>query len=788
MNLYIQRTLFLSFIVSGLPLLSSAQKFTSYVNPFTGTAEHGHTFPGATMPFGMVQLSPDTGIEGWDWCSGYHSSDSSIMGFSHTHLSGTGGADLGDVLLMASNGGWETAPGSKEDPDAGYRSRFSHETEQASPGYYSVMLADDRIKAEMTTTLRTGFHRYTFPASSESNIIIDLEHGISDRTTESFIQVTGENEVAGMRRSSGWARDQYVYFVARFSKPFTELGLAEDDTLQEETRPETGRRTAGKASKAFLRFQTKEGEAIQVKVGISSVSLEGARKNMEAEISHWNFNRVRKEALDAWETELQRIEAEGGTGDQLTSFYTALYHTMIHPNISMDADRKYRGRDGQVHTASGFTAYTLFSLWDTFRALHPLYDIITPGRNEDFIKSMLKGFEQTGKLPVWELASNETGTMIGYHSVPVIAGAILKGNDDFDKDLAYRAMKASAMDNDRGLNHYKKLGYIPRELENNSVSKALEYAYDDWCIAQVAKQMEKEKDYEYFSDRALNYRNMIDSVSGFARGKDSSGAWNPDFDPAEVSILGKGDFTEGNSWQYTFFAPHDVKGLIDLLGGDSAFVQKLDALFTQEAVVDNEHAVDVTGLIGQYAHGNEPSHHIAYLYNYAGQPWKTQAMVRNIMNDLYGPGRAGLSGNEDCGQMSAWYVFSAMGFYPVNPASGEYVIGSPLFDKVTIHTGSGEDFEIGVRNDNPEVDMYVQAVYLGRQLYPRSFIRHKAIMDGGKMEISMVAVPSYEWAVSPSYRPGKTPAISAGTEKEEQRPQPEESDRRRGSRQSIKGN
>ncbi|QEC52954.1 putative alpha-1,2-mannosidase [Anseongella ginsenosidimutans] len=778
MNLYFTRTLFLVFIVFSFPAVSPAQQLTSYVNPFTGTAEHGHTFPGATLPFGMVQLSPDTGIEGWDWCSGYHDSDSSIMGFSHLHLSGTGGGDLGDVLLMASTGEWETAPGSKEDPDAGYRSRFSHDTEEASPGYYSVLLEDDDIRAEMTTALRTGFHRYTFPASEESNIIVDLEHGIRDRTTESFIEVTAENELVGMRRSSGWAADQYVYFVARFSKPFKELTLAEDDALQEAREPSPGRRTEGKASKALLRFTTKEGEAILVKVGISAVSIEGARKNMEGEISHWNFNRVRKDAQETWETELERIEVEGGTRDQMVTFYTALYHTMIHPNISMDVDRRYRGRDGEIHTAKDFTAYTLFSLWDTFRALHPLYEIILPERNVDFIKSMLAGYEQAGKLPVWELASNETGTMIGYHSVPVIVGALLRGNDNFDKDLAYRAMKHSAMENERGLIHYKRMGYIPRELENNSVSKTLEYAYDDWCIAQAARLLEKEKDAEYFAARAMNYKNTIDSVSGFARGKDSSGAWNPDFDPVEVSILGRGDFTEGNSWQYTFFVPHDVEGLINLLGGDKAFAEKLDALFTQEAVVDNEHAVDVTGLIGQYAHGNEPSHHVAYLYNYAGQPWKTQAMVRRIMTELYGSGRAGLSGNEDCGQMSAWYILSSMGFYPVNPASGEYVIGSPLFEEMTIHTGSGEDFEIRVRNDNAEVDKYVQSVYLNRQHYPKSFIRHETIMNGGKLEFSMVGVPSYEWAVSPAYRPGKTQIRTAAPEKEKEAPVPPDARRR----------
>lgn len=756
MNPYFTRTLSISLIVFGFSHFSSAQQLTSYVNTFTGTAGHGHTFPGATLPFGMVQLSPDTGVEGWDWCSGYHSSDSSIMGFSHLHLSGTGGADLGDVLLMASTGEWQTAPGSKEDPDAGYRSRFRHETEEASPGYYSVLLDDDGIRAEMTTSLRTGFHRYTFPASEQSNIIVDLEHGISDRTTESFIEVTAGNELVGMRRSSGWAADQYVYFVARFSKPFTEMTLAEGDSLQTSREVTPGRKTSGNASKALLRFSTRRGESILVKVGISAVSLEGARKNMEGEISHWNFNRVRKEAQKTWETELERIEAEGGTQDQLRTFYTALYHTMIHPNISMDVDRRYRGRDGEIHTAHDFTAYTLFSLWDTFRALHPLYEIIAPQRNVDFIKSMLAGYEQTGKLPVWELASNETGTMIGYHSVPVIAGALLRGNDDFDKELAYRAMTRSAMDQERGLAYYKEMGYIPRELENNSVSKTLEYAYDDWCIAQVARLLEKEDDAAYFAHRAMNYKNVIDTLSGFARGKDSTGAWNPDFDPAEVSILGKGDFTEGNSWQYTFFAPHDTHGLIDLLGGDKAFVKKLDELFTQEAVVDNEHAVDVTGLIGQYAQGNEPSHHVAYLYTYAGQPWKTQARVREIMNDLYGPGRDGLSGNEDCGQMSAWYVLSAMGFYPVNPASGEYVIGSPLFEKVTIHTGSDEDFEIRVRNDNPEVDKYVQSVYINKRHYPNTFINHKTIMNGGRMDVSMVAVPSYEWGVKPANRPGKS--------------------------------
>lgn len=735
--------------LSVMPVFSytaRAQKFTEYVDPFIGTAAHGHTFPGATLPFGMVQLSPDTGTEGWDWCSGYHSSDESVMGFSHTHLSGTGIGDMGDILVMPFTGEWKTRPGSKENPDEGYRSRFRQETEKASPGYYSVMLDDYQVKAELTATLRTGLHRYTFPGSGQSNLIIDLEHGISDKATETRLEITGDGEVAGMRRSTGWAKDQRVYFVARFSKPFTAFAVAEGDEIREGERE-----TAGKASKALLRFRTKADEEILVKVGISSVSLEGARKNLNAELPHWRFDRVRKEAAAIWETELERIEVREGSDTQMRIFYTALYHTMIHPNTAADVDGQYLGLDQEIHKTDGFTYYTVFSLWDTFRALHPLFEIIIPERNADFIRSMLAQYQQSGKLPVWELKSNETNTMIGYHSVPVIAGALLKGDADLDEQQLYKAMAGSAMRDGEGLDAYKQYGYIPRELEKESVSKTMEYAYDDWCIAQVAKKLEKEDDYKYFASRSLNYRNLLDTTVNLVRPRDQYGDWLPDFDPSEVV---SDDFTEGNAWQYTFFAPHDVNGLIERMGGDSVFVEKLDAFFTETARIDQEKVPDVTGLIGQYAHGNEPSHHIAYLYNYAGQPWKTQKLVRQIMNDLYTTGRDGLSGNEDCGQMSAWYVFSAMGFYPVNPASGRYAIGSPLFEKVRINLpGKRNRFDITAK-DASFGEGYVQYTGLNNKLYRSSYLRYKDITAGrGKFFFKIVSVPSYEWAISPGSRP-----------------------------------
>ncbi|UKJ08049.1 GH92 family glycosyl hydrolase [Solitalea lacus] len=739
----------LCVLLSTITLSTYSQKLISYVNPFIGTAAHGHTFPGATVPFGMVQLSPDTGTEGWDWCSGYHSSDSSIIGFSHTHLSGTGGGDYGDILLMPTIGAWKVQPGAKDKSNDGYRSRFSHETEKASPGYYSVFLDDYKITAELTTTTRVGIHKYIFPKSSVSNVVVDLEHGISDDVRESFIQISGNDEVVGLRRSKGWANDQYVYFIIKFSKPFKKFAVANDEDMTVD-----GRKMEGTAVKGIFRFTTKENEAILVKVAISSVSVEGARKNLEAEAPEWDFEKIRAQTENSWEQQLSKIKVNAPVDSldssqvkQKTIFYTSLYHCFIHPNIYSDVDGQYRGMDMQIHKTTT-NHYTVFSLWDTFRALHPLFTLIAPERNTEMVQSLLDDYKQSGRLPIWELASNETGTMIGYHAVPVIADMILKGIGSLDVSLAYEAMKKSALDDDRGLKYYKLNGFIPRELEANSVSKQLEYTFDDWCISQVALKLGKQNDYEYFLGRALNYRNVFDPSVGFMRGRNSYGQWNPDFNPMQVSIFGSGDFTEGNAWQYSFFAPQDVNGMMELYGGAKKFAAKLDSLFAQKSLVDNEHALDVSGLIGQYAHGNEPSHHVAYLYNYAAEPWKTQQKVHEIRDGLYSIERAGLCGNEDCGQMSAWYVFSALGFYPVNPASGQYILGSPLFESVTLNPDSETSFTISA-NDVFEDNIYVEGTLLNNQPYSKTYVTHKDLVKGGAFVFSMVNQPNHSRGTKP---------------------------------------
>lgn len=743
----------LSVLLSTIVIDAYAQKLTNYVDPFIGTAGHGHTFPGATLPFGMVQVSPDTGTEGWDWCSGYHSSDSSIVGFSHTHLSGTGGADYGDILLMPTIGAWKIQPGTKDNPSSGYRSRFRHETEQASPGFYSVFLDDYKIKAELTATTRTGFHKYVFPRSPVSNIVVDLGHGISDQVRESFMQINGNDEVVGLRRSKGWADDQYVYFVIKFSKPFKKFAVADGEDIEVD-----GRKMEGKKVKGIFRFSTRENEIIYAKVAISSVSIEGARKNLAAENPGWDFDKIKNAADSAWERTLSKIKitapvdsVDASMLDHKKIFYTSLYHCFIHPNVYNDVDGQYRGMDKQIHTTKT-NHYTVFSLWDTFRALHPLFTLIAPEKNNEFVQSLLEDYQQSGSLPIWELASNETGTMIGYHSVPVISDMILKGLGDFDVNLAYEAMKKSAMEDDRGLKYYKLHGFIPRELENNAVSKQLEYAYDDWCIAQVAKKLNKQNDYEYFLGRALSYRNVFDASVGFMRGRNIYGQWNPDFNPSKVSILGSGDFTEGNSWQYSFFAPQDVNGMIKMYGGEQKFADKLDSLFSQKPIVDNEHALDVTGLIGQYAQGNEPSHHVAYLYNYVGQPWKTQQLVNKIRETQYTTGRDGLCGNEDCGQMSAWYVFSALGFYPVNPASGQYIIGAPMFESVTINDETPNKFTINATNST-EDNRYVTSASLNGKQHIQSFVTHNDIIKGGELKFNMAFQPNKEWAQQVVGRP-----------------------------------
>ena len=702
--------LFLSVQISAQPDL------TRYVNPFIGTAGHGHTFPGAIVPYGMVQLSPDTRLTGWDGCSGYHYSDSNVYGFSHTHLSGTGISDYGDILLMPTVGAISDS----------YASRFQHRNETATPGYYSVKLDGHNILVELTATARTGMHRYTFPRTSEANVVIDLNH--RDKLIDSGIRITGNTTVTGWRRSQAWAKDQIVYFALEFSQPFTSHG--------------------GESLKTWFRFDTRQGAPVLVRVGISSVDVDGAMKNLRAELDHWNFDKVRTDAIAAWNAELNKITVTGGTNAQLTNFYTAVYHAMTAPNLFMDVDGRYRGRDFKTHTARDFTNYTVFSLWDTFRAAHPLYTIIDQKRTRDFIKTFLVQYEQGGRLPVWELAANETDTMIGYHAVSVIADAAVKGIDGFDLHKAFAAMKHSAeLREHRGLGAYIDKGFLEMNEERESVSKVLEYAYDDWCIAEVARLLGNTADYKRYSARAQSYKNVFDPVSGFMRAR-SNGNWVEPFDPREVTF----GFTEANSWQYTFFAPQDVSGLVKLMGGRRKFSDKLDQLFAADTRTTGREQVDITGMIGQYAHGNEPSHHMAYLYNYVGQPWKTQFRVRQIMKEFYKPEPDGLIGNEDCGQLSAWYVFSAAGFYPVTPGSKVYAIGSPLFPAVRFSLENGKSFVVRARGISDR-NIYIQSATLDGKRYDKSFLLHDDLMRGGELVFRMGARPSLRWGTGAGNEP-----------------------------------
>ncbi|MFO7446446.1 MAG: GH92 family glycosyl hydrolase [Ignavibacteriaceae bacterium] len=721
--------------------ISAQEKLVKYVDPFVGTGGHGHTYPGASLPFGMVQLSPDTDIIGWDWCSGYHYSDSSIMGFSHTHLSGTGASDYGDILFMPSAGELKTEPGSKDIPGSGYRSKFSHKNETASPGYYSVLLDDFNIKAELTVTRRAGFHKYTFPKSESSRIIIDLVHGIHDKARDAEIKIIDNKTIEGYRRSTGWANSHSVYFYAEFSKPFKSFGVVENDNISKEKKSAKGERV-----KAFVEYTTGESEAVMVKVGISHTSLEGAKKNLETEITDWDFEKVRMQAEDEWEKELSLISIEDNSSKNKTVFYTALYHSLLAPNTFSDVDRNYIGMDNKIHSVNQGEMYTVFSLWDTFRAAHPLFTIIDKKRANDMVAALISKYEESGLLPVWELASNETGTMIGYHSIPVITDAYFKGIRDYDVEKAYEAMKKSAMQDHHGLEYYKEMGYIPSDLEHESVSKVLEYAYDDWCIAQMAKDLGKEEDYNYFIERAKFYTNVYDPSTSLMRPK-KNGKWFEPFDPYAVS----GNYTEANAWQYSFFVPQDVNGLVRLMGGDENFVSKLDELFTTNPELTGRFQPDISGLIGQYAHGNEPSHHMAYLYNYAGVPWKTQQRVHEVLTTLYSDQPDGLSGNEDCGQMSAWYVLSSIGFYPVCPGDNNYIIGTPLFDKVVINTGDGKKFTVTADNLSDK-NIYIQSAKLNGKEYSYSYIKHSDIISGGELSFEMGPEPS-EWGYDVKYRP-----------------------------------
>jgi predicted alpha-1,2-mannosidase len=693
------------------------------VNPFIGTGGHGHTYPGATLPFGMVQLSPDTRLEGWDGCSGYHNTDSIIYGFSHTHLSGTGVSDYGDVLLMPTFGAIQFDNGYTTGVENGYASIFSKVSEKASPGFYEVKLEEGDIDVRLTATTRVGIHEYTFNQGGNSNIILDLVH--RDQLLKDSIHFVGNDEVEGVRVSSAWATEQHIYFVAQFSKE-----------CKSHILDSTGKRAA-------FTFDTKPQEKIVVRLGISVTSIEGARKNLEAEATHWDFDKYLSIAKSTWEMALSKIEIEDENKDKKSIFYTALYHSLIAPNTFSDIDGKYRGMDHEIYQ-SDETTYTVFSLWDTFRATHPLYTIIEQKKTNQFINTFLRQYQQGGELPMWELAANYTGCMIGYHSVPVIADAYVKGIRGYDAELALEAMIHSAEQDKLGLSSYKSKGFIAAGDEAESVSKTLEYSYDDWCIAIMARGLKQENVFNRFIKRAQYYKNIFNPEVGFMQSKMNAG-WNTGFDPAEVNF----NFTEANSWQYSMFAPQDISGLIKLYGGNEAFESKLDLLFSTEMELSGRHQVDITGLIGQYAHGNEPSHHMAYLYNYIGKPWKTQERIHQILNEQYSNHPDGLSGNEDCGQMSAWYVLSSMGFYSVTPGLNYYSIGNPHFSKATINLENGNKFKI-IANHLSDDNRYIQSASLNGVSFNQSFLYHNAIMQGGEIVFEMGNKPNKNWGAENS--------------------------------------
>ncbi|MBL4905736.1 MAG: GH92 family glycosyl hydrolase, partial [Flavobacteriaceae bacterium] len=690
----------------------------SYVNPFIGTGGHGHTYPGATMPFGMMQLSPDTRLDGWDGCSGYHYSDEHIYGFSHTHLSGTGVSDYGDILFMPTN---KIVFNNGADGKEGYRSHFSHDKEQAEPGYYKVHLDDTNIDVELTVSERSGKHLYKFAEGSKQIIIIDLEH--RDEVLDSKLTINSKTEISGHRHSKAWATDQRLYFDMLFSKPFTKVTFLEG-------------KQEGLKVKAAFEFDPSTGNDIEVTVGISAVDEEGAIHNWQLEIGSKSFEDIKKEAQNSWEKQLEKIVIESKDLDYKTNFYTALYHTMIAPNIYQDVDGRYRGMDLKIHKSKEHTHYTVFSLWDTYRAAHPLYTIIEQNRTNDFIKTFIKKYENGGIMPIWDLSAGYTGCMIGYHAVPVIADAYLKGIRGYDVDKAFEAMKHSATQDKLGLDSYKSIGFIPVEKESESVSKTLEYAYDDWTIAQMAKGLGKKEDYKSFIERAQNYKNVYDPESQFMRGRFRN-TWFAPFDPYEVNF----NYTEANSWQYSFYVPQDISGFMKLLGGKKQLENQLDKLFVAENQTSGRNQADITGLIGQYAHGNEPSHHMAYLYNFVNKPHKTQEKVHQILTTLYTNAPDGISGNEDCGQMSAWYVLSSLGFYPVTPASNEYIIGTPLFDRATINLENGKLFTI-VAKQLSDKNIYIKSVKLNGKNYPFSYINHQDIVSGGSLVFEMTNQPT----------------------------------------------
>ena len=717
-----------------------------YVDPYIGTGDHGHVFLGAHVPFGAVQVGPTNYVVGWDWCSGYHYSDSILTGFSLMHLNGTGIGDLGDILVMPYTGAVKTSPGTEKSPLSGWATKYSHKDEVVKPGYFSMNLKAYSVKAELTATERVAFHQYTFSESSDAHIGINLSMGIGwDRPVKTFIKKVDATTYTGYRFSTGWSKDQRLYFAIKISRPADALQLF--DGIKEKN----GISQEGDSVTAVLNYRTSTDEVIGMKIGISPVSEANALANINAEIPDWNFRQIADKAYASWNKELNRVVVETKDIHQLRNFYTALYHTFTQPILFNDHNGDYRGTDKKVYKNPGFKNYTVFSLWDTYRACQPMYTIIQPERVSDMVRSMLAIYQQQGKLPNWPLMGSETDCMVGYPAVPVVADAYFKGFKGIDPQLALEAMKASSMRDDYGVNYLKEKGYIPADKEKESVSKALEYALSDWSIAQLAKKMNKKSDYEYYSKRAKAYTQYFDPKRKFMSPKMDDGSFRTPFDPFK-SIHEWGDYTEGNAWQYTWLVPHDVEGLISLFGGEKPYIQKLDSLFIVQGDLGANASPDISGLIGQYAHGNEPSHHITYLYAFAGQQWKTAEKVNYILNNEYHDQPAGLCGNEDCGQMSAWYILSSLGFYQVNPASGCFVFGSPLFDKASISLPAGKRFVINV-NKQGSNNIYIQSVKLNGKPYSRSYITYKEIMAGGRLDFVMGDSPNKKFGAKPENRP-----------------------------------
>ena len=722
-------------------LTSKNENVSSYVDPFIGTGGHGHTYPGATVPFGMLQVSPVNGISEWDWCSGYHYSDDVAIGFSHLSLSGTGIGDLADILFMPVNKAVDLSTNPISRDSIPYKSSYSHKNEKATPGYYQVFLENHNVNVELTTSKRTAYHKYTFKEGDTQSVVINLGFAINwDKSIETFLKVEDEHTISGYRNSTGWAKNQKVFFVAKFSKPIVNYKLSADGNTTDKDL------VKGIKTSTQLFFDGAKNKELLAKVALSSVSVENAKDNLDAKEE--TFETTKSEAETLWNSALSQIVVETPTDSLKTIFYTSLYHAQLAPVTFSDKNGQFRLENDSIVTATNYTAYSTLSLWDTFRAEHPLLTLIAPDRVSDMVNSMLAFYDTKKILPVWTLYGNETNTMTGYHSIPVIVDAYQKGIRGFDAEKAYEAMKNTMMQDDRGLIYYKKYGFIPYSLLDESVTITLEYAYDDWCVAQMARALGKEADYQYFLNRSKAYQQLFDKKSGFMRGKSVDGkSWNAPFDPKHSNHREQTDYTEGNAWQHSWFVPQAVDDLIAIHGGNEIFTSRLEKLFTESSEITGDNvSADITGLIGQYAHGNEPSHHIAYMFNHANQPWRTQYWARHIMDTQYNTTPNGLSGNEDCGQMSAWYVLSSIGLYPMNPASGEYEIGSPIFEKSTIKLPENKTFMIEAEYVS-HTNFYIQSATLNGKPFTKTTLSHQDILKGGTLHFVMGNKPNKNWGI-----------------------------------------